>query len=615
MDSPKNQISDRLKQANNILVTVSNSPSVDQLSAAIGITLLLNKLGKHATAVFSGDIPSTIEFLQPEKTLEKTTDSLRDFIIALDKARADKLRYKVEDQMVKIFITPYRTSITDKDLEFSQGDFNVEVVLALGVNEQKDLDQAITSHGRILHDATVISVNTKDGVSLGSLDLVQPDASSLCEILLDLGLTLKADVLDGQMATAFLTGIVAETNRFSNEKTSSETMQLSAKLMAAGANQQLVATQLQAVAPTDLSAAAFTATQVMAKNEDDAELPEITDGEHAAAPAEIAEVANTESKNGALQINHENPKPLIDLTADLENEEPAEQRLEQIHIDQDGIIKTADQIDSMKQKIVEPIPGVTTEAQDPSRLIMQPPALGGTLTANSVPEGLDPSIDPLGVSGTSPLLSHETPLASSPLNDLPPAGSAPIVDKIINANSSHMPNIAPDFSATPPEPAEPVKPQDTLAALEEVVHSQHIVQQQPNSEEETPLPVQSAVDHVDAARDAVMQAVSGTTPQVLEPVQSLNIQPMDLNLGDMPAVATSPASSFADAGGMVNPSIASPQTLNNDIGIAPDTGFPSGLVPPAPGLPADNTARQLSDPTAPPPVPPPMMPPSMPPTP
>ena len=31
--------------------------------------------------------------------------SLRDFIVALDKSKADKLRYKVEDKFVKIFIT------------------------------------------------------------------------------------------------------------------------------------------------------------------------------------------------------------------------------------------------------------------------------------------------------------------------------------------------------------------------------------------------------------------------------------------------------------------------------------------------------------------------------
>src|SRR6185437_1581014 len=139
MDSQKQSIIDRLKQSNNILVTVSANPTVDQLAACVGLSLMLNALDKHATAVFSGVVPSTIQFLQPEKTIEKDTNSLRDFIIALDKSKADKLRYKVEDKVVKIFITPYRTSISDKDLVFSEGDFNVDVVVCLGVHDQRDL--------------------------------------------------------------------------------------------------------------------------------------------------------------------------------------------------------------------------------------------------------------------------------------------------------------------------------------------------------------------------------------------------------------------------------------------------------------------------------------------
>src|SRR5581483_1892292 len=155
----KQQIAERVKQATKFLVTVNSNPTVDQLAACIGLTLMLNKMGKHATAVFSGKVPSTIEFLQPDKTLEPTADSLRDFIISLDKNKADKLRYKVENQFVRIFITPYRTSLSDKDLEYSQGDYNVDLVLALGVKDKAHLDAAITAHGRILHDAGVVVIN------------------------------------------------------------------------------------------------------------------------------------------------------------------------------------------------------------------------------------------------------------------------------------------------------------------------------------------------------------------------------------------------------------------------------------------------------------------------
>lgn len=244
-DSQQQSLVDRIKQAQNVLVTVSANPNVDQLSAAIGLTLALNKLDKHATAVFSGQVPSTIDFLKPEETLERNTDSLRDFIIALDKSKADKLRYKVEDDVVRIFITPYRTSLSEKDLQFSQGDFNVDVVVALGVTDQKDLDAAITAHGRILHDATVTSVNLVGAGEVGTINWVDDKASSLSELMLDLIDGLDTSLLDGQIATALLTGIVASTDRFRNEKTTPATMQVSAELMAAGANQQLIASELE----------------------------------------------------------------------------------------------------------------------------------------------------------------------------------------------------------------------------------------------------------------------------------------------------------------------------------------------------------------------------------
>ena len=200
MDSAtaKQQIVERVKQANKFLVTVNANPTVDQLAACIGLTLMLNKMGKHATAVFSGKVPSTIDFLQPDKTLQKNTDALRDFIISLDKNKADKLRYKVEDDVVRIFITPYRTSISQKDLVFSDGDFNVEAVVALGVTQRAQLDTAITAHGRILHDATVISVNAGQNKTpdLGQLNWSEPTASSLCEMLVSITEAFGTGMID-----------------------------------------------------------------------------------------------------------------------------------------------------------------------------------------------------------------------------------------------------------------------------------------------------------------------------------------------------------------------------------------------------------------------------------
>lgn len=303
----KQQVLEQIKLANNVLVAVNSNPTVDELSASIGLTLALNKLGKHATTVFSGVVPSTLEFLQPEKTIETTTDSLRDFIIALDKSKADKLRYKVEDDVVRIFITPYRTSISDSDLEFSQGDFNVDVVVALGVTKSEDLDRAVTAHGRILHDATVISLTKRDNISeLGSMNWQESQASSLCEMVASLTLDMQADILDGQMSTAFLTGIIAETDRFRNEKTTPLALSLSSQLMSSGANQQLIAEKLEEPESAPLPVHQYESNEPNS-DESVAEAPINHDGE--------------------LTIRHE-PVEVY--------EEPEQEEVEKIHIDENG---------------------------------------------------------------------------------------------------------------------------------------------------------------------------------------------------------------------------------------------------------------------------------------
>lgn len=246
MDAQKRQVIEKVKATSNILVTVRSNPTIDQLSACLGLTILLNKMDKRATAIFSGKVPSSMEFLNPEETLRNTTDSLRDFIISLDKEKADKLRYKIEDEFVKIYITPYHSTLSSDDLEFSQGDFNVETVIALGVHDQNELDMVIASHGSILHDATVISINnTESENNLGSINWQDTKASSLSEMIAGLVKDLASKQQDEQIATALLTGVISETERFSNEKTTPQTMSISADLLKAGANQSLVANELE----------------------------------------------------------------------------------------------------------------------------------------------------------------------------------------------------------------------------------------------------------------------------------------------------------------------------------------------------------------------------------
>jgi len=594
MDDQKQQIVEKLQAANNILVTVSSNPSVDQLAACIGLTLMLNKLDKHATAVFSGKTPSTIEFLKPEETIEKNTDSLRDFIIALDKSKADKLRYKVEDKVVKIFITPYRTSLSDKDLNFSQGDFNVDVVLALGVKQQGELDQAITSHGRILHDAVVMCINNGPGGELGSVNWQKADASSLSELVTELAKSFDKPLLDGQIATALMTGIVAETDRFRNEKTAASTMSLSADLMNAGANQQLVAKELD---------------HEMDVRQDGSDKAPDKDDKHEADKIPPAD-------DGTLEIAHEDkPKhaekhddkhdekhdePAMELPEPELPDEPVllpEEPTPEIH-DEKPTGDSAEQLHQDQHEKEEPKAEIRS-------MITEPPRLGGTLTANSRPED-DGLLDNMSLpkeEQPSPLLDRDSNQTPPKLDSMPAPPPVPPMPPTPPAPPKFQESELPKLTAQPPSPPLPPQPFKSPQQAYDAPPQAPAVPAPtpapappaPVSQPEPEAPAQQEVgDDVQDAREAVMKALSEQSDTTLPPVEALNAQPVDL--GKLPGTNQPLPPNQPEQPPFANSPADQPMTMPTPPGIN---------VPPAQTTPPTNAA----EPNTPPPVPPPLVPP------
>lgn len=571
--SQKQQIIQSIKDVTNILVTVSADPSVDELSAALGLTIFLNKLGKHATAVFSGKVPPAISFLEPDETFEATADSLRDFIIALDKEKADHLRYKVVDDAVKIFITPYRATITEADLEFSQGDYNIELVLALNVESQDHLDKALTAHGKILHDA-VVSTVTAGMVrsSLGTVDWHDDKASGVSEMLVDLIDELRTPkvTMDEQIATALLTGVVAATERFSNNLTSSRVMTLAAELMAVGANQQLIATKLaegQAIKAEEHSEPEQS-KQAADAADDETQDNDGQDGSNFKVErGKRSKPAESKRDDGALSISHERRGSLDDVAKQTRAEE------------QDAAARAATaQLDRLRAASVTSGRSSATSTSQPisASVSAEPetatPLLGGTLNATTERAAEDKRRD-LDTDQNKTILHHGTYVGAS----RPALGESPL--NAAMGKSDEPPSVDP-FATTNKDEA-------VIAALKE--ETQALADKQTQSTAPPSLP-----DSERDARAAITEALAAAPP--LEPAAS-----------PAPVVSSSPLPTVSSA-----PATLADIESNVMHGLPPLPDFSdfsgSGLppLPPAPvgtadgGLPALNTSPSAPSAPAPP---------------
>lgn len=537
MNPSGEKIVEQLRGAETVLVTVSRQPSVDELATALGLTMHLNEIGKHATVVVSSDIPSAITFLNPEKTFKDSVDSLRDFVISLDKEKADHLRYKLDGDMVKIFITPYKTVITEKDLEYSQGDYNVDTVIAIGVTDQADLDRALESHGKILHDATVATIGL-EASKLGSLEWHDGGASSVAELVTHVVDALKPEgkTVSERVASALLTGIVAATERFSNDKTNATVMSAAAKLMSYGANQQLIASKLQpepAVKPAvrDEKVAEKPHKPVAKKRDTAANLaishdekPNDTEAATSEPGEKVEEVAKAASENqpelpslppvvesstpkrdtkttqdeGEATLAAELALPAPDVTAlDFE---PTPVASSPKKVPNYTPAETLADLDRQHRKVKSEADGASdkkpVDAQPSSEVaVSKPPVVEPTAEpAASVPVAPESPID-----ASLPLVDGSSASTMPSVPPLPGVPVEPVDQPTIPAPPLGLPPLPPqpDFGALPPLPPQPDFA--TLPPLPAVPAEDSLSPEQPLGEKLPPLPSQPVSQPAPAA--------------------------------------------------------------------------------------------------------------------
>jgi hypothetical protein len=276
------------------------------------------------------------------------------------------------------------------------------------------------------------------------------------------------------MATAFLTGIVAETQRFSNKKTSPKVMTMAAQLMAAGANQQLIATKLEPPKPS---------TPLAQKPIPPPAPPK------PAPPPPI----------GVLNIPH-GPSSTDKSEVHIDPNE--------IHIDEQGNLKTAGDLlaeqeqkkEDRQREEEEPPPPPASDSP-----FVQSPPQNGDQSANS-PQDSTPGphsfLDSKQITGSAFTATTE-PEGSDPYNTVP---IDPLNEPQASGLIGHLPVIQP-----------PQEDQESPSA--------------------PPIPSSQSTLNTDNARSAVESALDAAPfdPAFAPPVASLNAQPVaDINNDSSP---------------------------------------------------------------------------------
>ena len=498
-----NRVVDKIKASENILIALSKNPNIDEISAALGLAMILDTIHKHVTAIFSGQVPNVLQFLKPEETFEKTTNSLQDFIIALSKDKVDHISYKIEGDFVKVYVTPYKATIGQADLSMSYGDYNVDLVICFDVISGDEIDPALSEYGRIMHDATAINLTVGTPGRFAELEWQDSNVSSISEMVVGLADKLGLASFSEQVATALLTGIVASTDHFSNPRTSSNTMSIASKLMSFGANQQLISSQImEKIKTPDIPATSIAPTTSIAPVAPANPVAPVT-------PTAPAPVMSTPLSKNTLDYIEIEPNPNQTLDGQPLESQPA-------------------QVPQSPEPQISPAP----QPQEP-QLVSHPAPAPQSFESQSTPA---PQV----------IESQSAPAYQAPINPAAAAASAVMDNNFIQNPEPNLPqpnytNETPNYQA-PVMPTPPLNFAQNLATPQPApapLTAQNLATPQPVS---APFATPNALDMSAAPTvPSPLNAPTSLTPQASFVASVSQEQPMQYSAPVQPAQPIQPA--------------------------------------------------------------------------
>lgn len=241
--TPKQQVTEHLKNANKILIVTKRELNPDGLGSALAMGLVLEKMGKSPTVLASDPIPQKYNYLPLSKIKQKLEGS-RDFIITVDQkqAKAGQLIYNQVEGNLEIVITPTNGEFRSEDVSTRYGKFQYDLIVVVGCGSLNQIDRIYEREQDLFFDAALINIdNRENNENYGSVNLINPAATSVAEILAAQFEALGAGLLDADIATCLLAGIMYGTDSFRNSRTTPKSLTVAAQLMAAGARNSQIA--------------------------------------------------------------------------------------------------------------------------------------------------------------------------------------------------------------------------------------------------------------------------------------------------------------------------------------------------------------------------------------
>lgn len=250
-----NQAKTLVQKSQNILILPPADLQGDSLGSSLALFYTLKKLGKNVNTLIE-KVPEKFQFLTslpsqipPFHERAGLGEQGENFVILINTEgkEIEKMHYEKNERDLKIYLTLSRGGIKEKDVSFAGGDKTcatnekADLLVTLGVARLEDLGKHFEENPKLFYEVPILNIdNHPANENFGEVNLIEIKSCSVSEIVTNLIKSMDDSLVDENIATHLLTGVISASQNFQNSGTCPKTLETASCLIEGGANHQKI---------------------------------------------------------------------------------------------------------------------------------------------------------------------------------------------------------------------------------------------------------------------------------------------------------------------------------------------------------------------------------------
>jgi len=237
-----------INESSKILILTDSIFNFDKIAASLSFGLFTQILGKNTIIYFKNTIEEKYKFLNGFELIKNNIDIENNLTIAISTKdiKAKELSYEQKEDRIEIYLTPEKNKkFTKEDVSIIDNQNLFDLIITIGVENIEKIGEFYNSNIEFFKDTPIINIdNNIANERFGQINLIEPQYSSICELMFDLITMYKSELIDEKIATNILAGIIYKNKKLNLQKLSSNTVEAISALIEIGADKEKIINNL-----------------------------------------------------------------------------------------------------------------------------------------------------------------------------------------------------------------------------------------------------------------------------------------------------------------------------------------------------------------------------------